>query len=655
MKKIFLFSFFFVIAQVANSQNIFADKQLQKLYDFQDRRQADSLLPYFAHPTVLYRQQAVLAFASLQTPQAANLLLASLQDTAAAVRRAAAYSLGQIASTDLQPLLISAFEKEPNTAVKTLLLEAIGKTSNEVNWLASQNFGNDTLLLIAQGKALYRAVTWKKTVSEAGTNKILDLLTLPNKDIRFWAASYLARNPQKTYTNSQVEKIITALQNEKIAFVKMNLASSLSNSFANKNTYNYLKDSSLTIGTILQQLASKDENYLVRINALRALNRFDTTETQKIAIKLTKDRSPQVAIAAAEFAQAHARKKDGIDYADLGEYATHPQVRSNLLAVALRFEEKDKTAKVVQKYFRKVKNKYEKGFLLAALANNPQNYFFVRQQIALNQPEPINTFAFEGLYAIRNHVDFDKQNKTAEGKLLADFENLLQEIFSGNDVVLMGLAATELRNEKRNYKTTMPTILAALKTAKEKLPLPLEIEAVIEIQKTIDFFEGKTTETVSNIGFNHAIDWTVIEKLAKQPQVKIKTSKGVIIVELFVNDAPASVANFLQLSKQGFYHGKVFHRVVQNFVVQTGCPRGDGYGNVPFSIRSEFANLSYEEGYLGMASAGKDTEGSQWFITHSPTPHLDGRYSIFGRVISDMETVHLLEIGDKIEKLEVLE
>jgi cyclophilin family peptidyl-prolyl cis-trans isomerase/HEAT repeat protein len=655
MKNILFFSFFFVIAQVANSQNIFADKQLQKLYDFQDRRQADSLLPYFAHPTVLYRQQAVLAFASLQTPQVANLLLANLQDTAAAVRKAAAYSLGQIATADLQPWIISAFEKEQNTAVKTLLLEAIGKTSNEVSWLASQNFGNDTLLLAAQGKALYRAVTWKKTVLEAGTNKILDLLTLPNTAIRFWAASYLARNPQKTYTDLQIEKIIAALQKEKIAFVKMNLASSLSNSFASKNTYNYLKDSILTIRNILQQLATKDENYLVRINALRALNRFDTTETQKIALKLTKDRSPQVAIVAAEFVQAHARKKDGIDYADLGEYATHPQVRSNLLAVALRFEEKDKVAKVVQKYFRKVKNKYEKGFLLAALANHPQNYDFIRQQIALIEPKPINTFAFEGLYAIRNHADFDKQNVATQGKLLADFENLLQEIFRGNDAVLMGLAATELRNEKRNYKTTIPTVLAALKTAKEKLPLPLEVEAVIEIQKTIDFFEGKTTETVSNISFNHAIDWAFIEKLAAKPKVKIKTSKGMIVVELFTNDAPASVANFLKLSKQGFYQDKVFHRVVQNFVVQTGCPRGDGYGNVPFSIRSEFANLSYEEGYLGMASAGKDTEGSQWFITHSPTPHLDGRYTIFGKVISGMETVHLLEIGDKIQKVEVLE
>lgn len=645
MKKIFLFAFFFVIAQFAKSQNMFADKQLQKLYDFQDRRQADSLLPYLAHPTVLYRQQAVLAFASLQTPQAANLLLASLQDTAAAVRRAAAYSLGQIATADLQPLLISAFEKEPNTAVKTLLLEAIGKTSNEVSWLANQNFGNDTLLLAAQGKALYRAVTWKKTVSEAGTNKILDLLTLPNKDIRFWAASYLARNPQKTYTNLQVQKIIEGIQKEKIAFVKMNLASSLSNSFAS-----LLGD---LVKRMLLGIIAKEQNELVRINAIRTLSRFDTITTQEAMLKYLQDSKPQVAIVASEFVKGHAKKDDKIDYFDLAEKAQHPQVRANLLAGAVLYEHKQWNSKDIKTYFKKSKSVYEKSFLLNALSNNPQNYDFIQQQITLLNPNPLNTFAFESLYALRNHVNFDKIDK--ENKFKIAFEKLLIDVVNGNDAVLIGLAATELRNEKRNYKTTIPTVLAALKTAKEKLPVPLEIEAVIEIQKTIDFFEGKTTETVSNIGFNHAIDWTVIEKLAEKPQVKIKTSKGVIIVELFVNEAPASVANFLQLSKQGFYEGKVFHRVVQNFVVQTGCPRGDGYGNVPFSIRSEFANLSYEEGYLGMASAGKDTEGSQWFITHSPTPHLDGRYTIFGKVISGMETVHLLEIGDKIEKLEVLE
>jgi cyclophilin family peptidyl-prolyl cis-trans isomerase len=92
----------------------------------------------------------------------------------------------------------------------------------------------------------------------------------------------------------------------------------------------------------------------------------------------------------------------------------------------------------------------------------------------------------------------------------------------------------------------------------------------------------------------------------------------------------------------------VVHRVVPNFVIQDGCPRGDGVGGPAFTIGSELGPLYYEEGSVGMASAGKDTEGSQWFITHSPTPHLDGRYTIFAKVVEGMDVVHKIEIGDKI-------
>jgi len=89
-------------------------------------------------------------------------------------------------------------------------------------------------------------------------------------------------------------------------------------------------------------------------------------------------------------------------------------------------------------------------------------------------------------------------------------------------------------------------------------------------------------------------------------------------------------------------------------VIQGGCPRGDGWGSENYSIRSELGPLRYNEGYVGMASSGKDTEGVQWFITHSPTPHLDGRYSIFAKVIYGMEVVHQIEIGDQIHSIEIL-
>nr|WP_281350437.1 peptidylprolyl isomerase [Fulvivirga lutimaris] len=145
----------------------------------------------------------------------------------------------------------------------------------------------------------------------------------------------------------------------------------------------------------------------------------------------------------------------------------------------------------------------------------------------------------------------------------------------------------------------------------------------------------------------------MIKTIDKEQIVKISTDKGVIKLRMLVNDAPGSVVNFIALAKSGYYNGKNFHRVVPNFVIQGGCNRGDGYGGEDYSIRSEFANLRYEEGSVGMASAGKDTEGTQWFITHSPTPHLDGSYTIFAKVTEGMDVVHKMEVGDKINTIEL--
>ena len=136
---------------------------------------------------------------------------------------------------------------------------------------------------------------------------------------------------------------------------------------------------------------------------------------------------------------------------------------------------------------------------------------------------------------------------------------------------------------------------------------------------------------------------------------EIQTEKGTMKVEFFETDAPNTVGNFCKLAKEGFYDGLIFHRVIPNFVIQGGCPRGDGYGGLNYAIRSELPPLHYDqEGYLGMASAGRHTECTQFFITHSPVPHLDGNYTIFGKVIGGIEVVHLIEVGDEIGKVVII-
>lgn len=135
---------------------------------------------------------------------------------------------------------------------------------------------------------------------------------------------------------------------------------------------------------------------------------------------------------------------------------------------------------------------------------------------------------------------------------------------------------------------------------------------------------------------------------AFSPHVFIETAKGTIEFELAVLDAPQTAWSFVALARSGFFNGLQIHRVVSNFVVQDGDPRGDGEGGPGFTIRDELNERPFLRGTVGMALSWKDTGGSQFFITHSPQPHLDARYTAFGRVIKGMEVV------DKIEQLDVI-
>ncbi len=136
----------------------------------------------------------------------------------------------------------------------------------------------------------------------------------------------------------------------------------------------------------------------------------------------------------------------------------------------------------------------------------------------------------------------------------------------------------------------------------------------------------------------------------------VKTDKGAFTIEFFPEAAPLTVDNFINLAQAGYFNGLEIHRVVPNFVVQDGDPRGDGSGGPGWQIRDEINQLQYERGMVGMALSGKDTGGSQWFITHSPQPHLDGGYTIFGKVNeTDMKIVDNLARGDKILSVKIIE
>ncbi len=135
----------------------------------------------------------------------------------------------------------------------------------------------------------------------------------------------------------------------------------------------------------------------------------------------------------------------------------------------------------------------------------------------------------------------------------------------------------------------------------------------------------------------------------------IETNKGTIELELHDEKVPKTVANFEKLVKNGFYDGLKFHRVIDDFMVQTGCPQGTGTGGPGYQFEDEFhPELQHDgPGVLSMANAGPNTNGSQFFITHVATPWLDGKHSVFGRVTSGQDVVNSIEQGDTMTKVEV--
>lgn len=142
--------------------------------------------------------------------------------------------------------------------------------------------------------------------------------------------------------------------------------------------------------------------------------------------------------------------------------------------------------------------------------------------------------------------------------------------------------------------------------------------------------------------------------MAKKAKITLDNGKEVVL-DLFENDAPNTVANFEKLANSGFYNGLVFHRVIPGFVAQGGCPQGTGTGGPGYTINCEINPNKHERGSLAMAHAGRNTGGSQFYVCYEPQPHLDGQHTVFGKVVEGMEYVDAFKGRDKMEKVEVYE
>ena len=287
--------------------------------------------------------------------------------------------------------------------------------------------------------------------------------------------------------------------------------------------------------------------------------------------------------------------------------------------------------------------------------------------------------ALEGLQTLSHRRPQDKS-------VVSGSYDALVAALGTRDVAIVATAASALSDSMFRNKASVPPLLTTL----ADLRLPHDIEAMQEIMSTlgklrdsravlplleqlrqpdrsVNLAAASALQAITGADYISRIQWRseplftdydfdYLRKLPGIVRVRLETSRGDIILELYKDSAPFTVMSFLKLASQrGFFRGLTFHRVVPNFVIQGGDPRGDGWGGPGYTIRSEFSPLTFDTGILGMASSGKDTEGSQFFITQSPQPHLDGRYTIFGKVFSGIEIVNRILVDDRIYDVRPLE
>jgi cyclophilin family peptidyl-prolyl cis-trans isomerase/HEAT repeat protein len=612
--------------------NIFSDTAFVRIADFQDRRLTDSLNSIFdveeEYPGYDRQiKQVLLAFGSVQDTAAIETLCSFTHLSDRDLAYAAAFALGQLGG---QGKKILAAELGGSALAYDEGYLHLGKFLIESGLHPADSDKTKTIPW-----AYYR-YGLNSRVGDKEALKVKRFLTDEDSSARLGAVHFYARSNAldnaSPWVRSSVQKILTTLD-DKDPEIRMAAVHAL-RKCVNDSSFAFLQDKGIT-----------DPDYRVRVNAVRALQSFPFDQTKDLLIGVLSDEQVNVGITASEVIKAAITKDFWKEFAGIAKSTGNWRIQANLYEAALRVSDQKELAEEIAAASKRSVNPYQKAALLTALQQSVMSFGFIADELLQSDTPVVKSSAASALVAINYRKNFDPSLKKR-------FADLYIKAIQRGDVAVTGIVAGALADSALAYRDVI-TDRSFLAEAKQKLSLPKDREALESLELAIAYFEGTKTPSDVENNFNHPIDWKLAKTIPRSQKAIIKTTKGDIIIRLFVEEAPGTVANFVKLVKEHYYDNKIFHRVAPNFVIQTGCNRGDGWGSEDYSIRSEFSPRRYRTGSVGMASSGKDTEGTQWFITHSPTPHLEGRYTLFGEVESGMEIVHQIEVGDRMLSVEL--
>lgn len=607
-----------------DSQGILADTLIQQIVDLQDTRDADSSISFFGHENKIYRKFAVAGFGSIQdTSSIEQLFSVFLKDNDPGVRAAAAFALGQTYDSSAAGLLIDGIKQEESLYVRKLSLEAIGKCISQTelpNFYSIEI--NDSLEEQGLAAGLYYALI-RNVYDDFAIEKAISYLNPDNPvQLRNWGANYLARI-RNTDLCPFKDELLLRVAYEKNPEIRSKLAAAMG------------KCKDADVKDKLIQLF-KDVDYRVRVSAVQSMGNFMDEEGVVAVVPMLNDEHHQVSTATSEMLIQNISKLNYEFIENVSTDINDSRARRNIQLIKMRFGDSLKVAEQLIEDYGTSSDKYDKAQILRILGLHLPAFDFVVTQLFSSNKKPIMNAAMASLVRYRR-----SDNLPVELKMESD--RLIQKAIETGDLALVIMGTGLITDKSVDFTPFEGNFDFLKKIPVDKLTNPRAQETITRTIAELDSIEYQEPEEEF-----HPIDWEYASRLNDVEYATIITSEGEIKIKLFADEAPGSVVNFLKLAEQGYYDGITFHRVVPNFVAQAGCNRGDGWGGPGYSIRSEFTERKYKPGSVGMASAGNDTEGSQFFITHTSTPHLDGRYTIFAEVIEGMEIIEQLKVGSEI-------
>jgi len=608
------------------------------LIEAQDRRDARTLITALQDSSSSIRAQAALGLASVGDTVAVPALLAALGDADATVRRHAAFAFGFCGDSVNVHRLIERYSNEPEAAVRGKIAEAAGRCGRRA--------GADLLLrrsLAARADTLgvLRGIFLATITNSTDTGHLryaLSLIAHRDAEVDRMALQVAARSRPDLVRpcTKRLLDIAMAQPGPGHADVRLPLVAALGRT----------ADAEAFIR--LQEWAINDPDPRIRVMALRGIGRFEEPGKNDLVRKALQDTSGMVRDLAVEELLKLKELPDGQTLWTTAQEHNDYAVKIPLYGLVLRKGDPDtqRTCRLL------LKSMAEQGSLGPYL-----NAALTRARVMDPEGNPAADIA-EPLLA---------QAVSAQEKLAA-FESalachgdrttagigLLRRVFIPPCDPGLISAACERLAEMEPDMLGVVLDTHAIASARTALHPIRDLEALQLLDAAIARRDGLPAPLHKAPPFNHPIDRSRLDAMGKAPRYRISTGRGDIIVELEPSAAPGSCVAFDSLVTAGFYNGKYFHRVVPDFVAQGGCPRGDGYGGMPWTLRTEVGLEGFTTGAVGLASAGKDTESCQFFIMLADAPHLDGRYTRFAHVVSGMDVVWRLRVGDAMSQVERL-